>query len=149
VITELHPASADRQEARAFGLCWHPTPIKASWSCYEPVEIPEQAPRAAQAPATAPDSTLREVEVTFREYDIAQELLRTGGTNTEIGKRLFLSEDTVKSHMKKLLLRTGASTRSELIVAVFRRRVKLIAKPRVGGVQYGMIAKKTIMEDAL
>lgn len=143
MITHVHPSSADRKEARKFGLCWHPTELMASWSCFkgpeetdfEPYEpapsIPVQQ-TAPEAPAAPPADAARVVQVTFREYDVANELVKTGGSNAEIGKALYLSEDTVKSHMKKLLLRTGQKTRAELIVAHYRGRIRLAARPMVG-----------------
>ena len=122
--------------------------MEASWSCFEGEAEPPKAPeRPIPAQQTVP-APARDVQVTFREFDVAQELFRTGGTNTQIAKVLYLSEDTVKSHMKKLLARTGNATRSELLVAHFRGRIRLIARPTVGGVQYGMINRKKTMEDA-
>lgn len=70
---------------------------------------------------------VRVVAVTRREFDVASALLRTGAGNAAIGRKLYLSEDTVKTHMKSLLQRTGATTRTELIVAVFRGRIQLVA----------------------
>jgi len=76
----------------------------------------------------------REVPVTLREFDVANELLRDGADNQTIAKRLYVTEDTVKSHLKKLLARTGAKTRGELVVAVFRGRVRLVPMAQAGGV---------------
>jgi DNA-binding CsgD family transcriptional regulator len=72
------------------------------------------------------EGVVREVPVTRQEFRVAQALLFNGATNAAIGKKLFLSEDTVKSHMKKLLARTGAATRTELMAAVFRGHLRLI-----------------------
>lgn len=78
----------------------------------------------------------REVQVTMREFDVANELLRDGADNATIAKRLHLTEDTVKSHAKKLFARTGARTRTELTVAVFRGRVRLVPVTTAGGVYW-------------
>lgn len=68
---------------------------------------------------------VRVVPVTLREYDVASEILKTGASNRAIGRKLYLSEDTIKSHVKKLLQRTGAETRTEFVVAVYRDRIRL------------------------
>ena len=145
MITHVHPSSEDRTEARKFGLCWHPTTVEATWACFDGLSDAPAPVVVVPSQQTAPASGGREVQVTFREYDVAQELFRTGGTNTQIAKKLYLCEDTVKSHMKKLLLRTGFATRTELIVAHFRGRLNLVAKPMVGS----RPPRKPILEDAL
>jgi DNA-binding NarL/FixJ family response regulator len=150
VITQLHPSSEDRAEARKYGLCWHPTSVRASWACFEPEESAPEPPKPLPVPIPGQQTTdPREIQVTFREYDVAQELFKTGATNTQIADRLYISEDTVKTHMKRLLARTGSGTRSELIVAHYRGRIRLSARPYVGGIQYGMINGQNPMEDAL
>lgn len=132
--------------------------MKVSWACYEPEKAPErpkspEPPRAPEPPIPVQQSVptpAREVQVTFREHDVAHELFKTGGTNTQIARHLCLSEDTVKTHMKRLLARTGEATRSELIVAHYQGRLRLVARATVGGVQYGMIKRRAkTMEDAL
>jgi len=151
VITQLHPCSSDRAEARTYGLCWHPTVWESTWACYEPPTEPPKPPRqpvrTEVAPLPIPAEAAREVAVTFREHDVAHELFKTGGTNMQIARQLCVSEDTVKTHMKRLLERTGSATRSELLVAHFRGRIRLIAKSQVG--ESGMIKGRKAKEDAL
>jgi DNA-binding CsgD family transcriptional regulator len=55
-------------------------------------------------------------EVTFtpREKDILQAIAE-GKTNKEISESLRISFETVKSHVRNLLAKTGASSRTELI----------------------------------
>lgn len=68
---------------------------------------------------------LRIARVTPREYAVACELLADGAGNSEIGDRLGISEDTVKSHIKGLLWRTGCVTRTEVAVKVMRGIIQL------------------------
>lgn len=49
-----------------------------------------------------------------REHEVLQQLTK-GATNTEIAKNLFIAEDTVKSHVKRLLRKLGASTRGQAV----------------------------------
>lgn len=47
-----------------------------------------------------------------REQQVADELVRDGASNRTIGRRLGISEDTVKSHVKAILRKTGAANRT-------------------------------------
>lgn len=90
------------------------------------------------------DDEVREVRVTRREYDVATELLRNGAANRDIGKKLSMSEDTVKTHMKNILRRTGAHTRTDLVVAVFRGRVRLIPVEIAASVFWGATSQPVV-----
>lgn len=54
---------------------------------------------------------------TERELDILRELVK-GKTNIEIADELFITSQTVKTHIQHLLTKTGFSTRTELAVRV-------------------------------
>jgi DNA-binding NarL/FixJ family response regulator len=43
--------------------------------------------------------------------------------NREIGERLFLSEETVKSHVRHLLAKLQARSRAHAVAVVFRRGI--------------------------
>lgn len=90
------------------------------------------------------EDVVREVPVTRREYDVARELLRDGGTNVQIARKLYLSEDTVKTHVKSLFRRTGAATRTELIVAVFRGRLRMIPADVAASVMYSASTERVM-----
>jgi DNA-binding NarL/FixJ family response regulator len=71
---------------------------------------PEEAPLVKLGDALSSDFTDREIEI-LRE-------LITGDTNQEIADRLPLSLFTVKDYIKKLLLKTGLHSRTELAVKI-------------------------------
>jgi DNA-binding CsgD family transcriptional regulator len=49
-----------------------------------------------------------------REVEVVA-LVAQGLSNKEIGSRLYLSEHTIKDHVKNILRKTGAASRSEII----------------------------------
>jgi DNA-binding NarL/FixJ family response regulator len=74
---------------------------------------------AAIIPFSAPLKEL-EQEPTPREIEVLQ-LICDGLVNREIGKRLFLSEETVKSHVRHLLAKLQARSRAHAVAVGFRR----------------------------
>ena len=61
-----------------------------------------------------------EQEPTAREVEVLQ-LISDGLVNREIGNRLFLSEETVKSHVRHLLAKLQARSRAHAVAVGFRR----------------------------
>lgn len=61
----------------------------------------------------------RETELTEREIEIVQ-CVAEGLTNAEIGKRLFLSEETIKSHLRHVTMKTEAKSRAQAVAICFR-----------------------------
>jgi DNA-binding CsgD family transcriptional regulator len=61
-----------------------------------------------------------EQEPTMREIEVLQ-LVAQGLINREIGERLFISEETVKSHVRHLLAKLQARSRSHGVAVGFRR----------------------------
>jgi DNA-binding NarL/FixJ family response regulator len=61
-----------------------------------------------------------EQEPTMREIEVLQ-LISDGLVNREIGVRLFLSEETVKSHVRHLLAKLQARSRAHAVAVGFRR----------------------------
>jgi DNA-binding NarL/FixJ family response regulator len=57
---------------------------------------------------------------TARENEVLQ-LISDGLANREIGERLFLSEETVKSHVRHLLAKLQARSRAHAVAVGFRR----------------------------
>ena len=70
-------------------------------------------------PLTQPLREL-EQEPTMREIEVLQ-LISEGLVNREIGQRLFLSEETVKSHVRHLLAKLQARSRAHAVAVGFRR----------------------------
>jgi DNA-binding NarL/FixJ family response regulator len=62
----------------------------------------------------------REQLPTAREIQVLQ-LIAEGLVNREIGQQLFLSEETVKSHVRHLLAKLQARSRAHAVAAGFRR----------------------------
>jgi DNA-binding NarL/FixJ family response regulator len=60
-----------------------------------------------------------EFGLTARESEVAA-LLSRGMTNREIASALWISENTVKTHLKAIFQKTMASSRSEAIVRITR-----------------------------
>lgn len=63
-----------------------------------------------------------EQEPTNREIEVLQ-LISDGLVNREIGVRLFLSEETVKSHVRHLLAKLQARSRAHAVAVGFRRGI--------------------------
>jgi DNA-binding NarL/FixJ family response regulator len=69
--------------------------------------------------ATTPPREL-EQQPTAREIEVLQ-LVADGLVNREIGKTLFLSEETVKSHVRHILAKLQARSRAHAVAVGFRR----------------------------
>jgi two-component system, NarL family, nitrate/nitrite response regulator NarL len=73
-------------------------------------------------PATAamrPGATL---ELTRRERQVLQ-LVADGLANREVGDVLYVTEDTVKSHIRNILAKLGASSRANAVAIGIRARL--------------------------
>lgn len=57
---------------------------------------------------------MKEIKLTTREYEIYQ-LILLGKSNKSIGDELFISINTVKSHVAKILKKRAVNNRIELI----------------------------------
>ena len=50
-------------------------------------------------------------------------LLADGLSNEEIGKRLFISAETVRSHLRKAMDKLGAETRTQAVALALREHL--------------------------
>jgi DNA-binding CsgD family transcriptional regulator len=68
----------------------------------------------AEAAPRAPRVSSRGSELSARECDVLDAMSR-GATNAEIAAGLFISEETVKSHVKRILRKLRASNRAQAV----------------------------------
>jgi DNA-binding NarL/FixJ family response regulator len=81
---------------------------------------------------SAPAGARSLAELTPREREVL-ELMAYGATNTEIAGRLFVSEATVKTHVGRVLAKTGSRDRVQAVVLAYRT---------------GMVAPADLLRDA-
>jgi DNA-binding NarL/FixJ family response regulator len=81
---------------------------------------------AAVAELAEPAPTAERAGLTKRERDVL-ELIADGFTDSEIGSELRLSEFTIKSHVKRLLVKLSARNRAHAVALAVRR--DLLALP--------------------
>jgi DNA-binding NarL/FixJ family response regulator len=83
------------------------------------------APLAGVAPTTV-RSTVREatpqVALSMREMQVLTGMSQ-GKSNAQIGRELYLSEDTIKTHARRLFRKLGAKDRAEAVATGFRRGI--------------------------
>ncbi|MFK8163158.1 MAG: response regulator transcription factor [Lewinella sp.] len=73
--------------------------------------------------ADADPGQLKALAITAREQEVLS-LVAEGLSNREIGKRLFLSESTVKTHVSNLLTKLEAKRRTQAVERA--RRLKIL-----------------------
>jgi DNA-binding NarL/FixJ family response regulator len=83
------------------------------------------APLAGAAPTTV-RSTVRDatpvVALSMREMQVLTGMSQ-GKSNAQIGRELYLSEDTIKTHARRLFRKLGAKDRAEAVATGFRRGI--------------------------
>ena len=78
-------------------------------------EPPPVLPESAPASAFAPDEArIARLGITPRELEILA-LIASGLSNREIAERLFVSENTVKTHASRLFDKLGARRRTQAV----------------------------------
>lgn len=82
--------------------------------------------------------TVREMQVLY--------LLALGYTNDAIGKVLYLSEDTVKTHVRRSFTKIKAHNRPHAVTVLFQRGILRIERP--SGRLVSMIANDEMPEVA-
>jgi LuxR family transcriptional regulator, regulator of acetate metabolism len=83
--------------------------------------------------ATAPWQSRSEVvsDLTRREYEVLQ-LMTKGATNREIATTIFLAEETVKSHVKRILQKFGVANRGQAVATY----LDSLGRRSVAGAEY-------------
>ncbi|MFD6610767.1 response regulator transcription factor [Micromonospora chalcea] len=93
-------------------------PVQRGEDAEDPAADAAEAPRpgagqrAARTPRGAVGLTERELQVLLG--------MAEGKSNAEIGRELFVSEDTVKTHARRLFRKLGARDRAHAVAAGFR-----------------------------
>jgi DNA-binding NarL/FixJ family response regulator len=64
----------------------------------------------------------KRAELSHREMEVLQ-LLTKGRSNKEIGSALFITEDTVKAHLKTLFVKLGVQDRTEAAITAIRQGI--------------------------
>jgi DNA-binding CsgD family transcriptional regulator len=80
----------------------------------KPVTIIKEVPVQTAEPFVADERRVIELGITARELEILG-LIATGLSNREIAGRLFISENTVKTHSKRLFDKLGAKRRTQAV----------------------------------
>ncbi|MBC7791233.1 MAG: response regulator transcription factor [Anaerolineae bacterium] len=73
-----------------------------------------EVPVPASLPFARNDETLRSLGITPRELEILEQIA-AGLSNREIGEKLFVSENTVKTHSSRLFDKLGAKRRTQAV----------------------------------
>ena len=61
-------------------------------------------------------------DLTAREIEVLR-LVAEGSRNQDVAKMLFISEETVKAHLKHILLKLGATDRTQAVTIAVRRGI--------------------------
>ncbi len=110
---------------------WRPLNDWANAVGIEIVEVPSgpsQAPRFGMTPRSLHNLDQRATDpvaaagLTARELQVLLGMSR-GQSNGTIGRELFLSEDTVKTHARRLFRKLKVGDRAEAVAAGFRRGI--------------------------
>lgn len=71
------------------------------------------------------ECTFKEQKIfTRREREILQEV-KQGRNNREISQKMHISLETVKTHIRNILAKTGASSRTELLVKIVQKGIRI------------------------
>jgi NarL family two-component system response regulator LiaR len=76
--------------------------------------VVREVPVPVVGPFTRNEAKVEELGITPREMEIL-EAMAAGFSNKEIGERLFVSENTVKTHAARLFMKLSASRRTQAV----------------------------------
>ena len=79
-----------------------------------PVEVTVEVPVPTREPFELDQSQLQKLGITTRELEILQ-LIAGGMSTREIAEKLFVSENTVKTHSSRLLDKLNAKRRTQAV----------------------------------
>ena len=119
--------------------CPDPTKLAAFWSAvlglpvtYESPDFTERdravlrllGPHLRQAYQDAELRRRARPELTARQWDLLR-LVATGHTNIQIGRRLGISEGTVRKHLENIYGRLGVSSRTAAVTRAFPEQLAI------------------------
>lgn len=78
------------------------------------IPVPLQGPSPATGPFVPDEGKRAELNITPREFEIL-ELIAQGLSNREIAGKLFVSENTVKTHSSRVFDKLGAKRRTQAV----------------------------------
>lgn len=81
--------------------------------------LSDVAGRRPLEPGATPTASGTQPTLTERELQVLTGMSR-GRSNAEIGRELYLSEDTVKTHARRLFRKMGAADRAQAVAVGFR-----------------------------
>ena len=79
-----------------------------------PVEVPIEGPVRVAEPFSINDASIARLGITPRELEILQ-AIAAGMSNREIAEKLFVSENTVKTHSSRLFDKLQAKRRTQAV----------------------------------
>ncbi|MDG4763752.1 response regulator transcription factor [Solwaraspora sp. WMMD406] len=119
--TQTAPVAESDGAAPAAGAA--ATPPAAGPAAAEPAggAVQSGGPVSVGGPVLSggPTSALRRIGLTERELQVLRGMAE-GRSNGEIGRELFVSEDTVKTHARRLFRKLGARDRAHAVATGFR-----------------------------
>lgn len=96
--------------------------VHSGYAVIAPSTVHELFQHAARTlPAAAPDLSVLQ-ELSSREQDVFL-LAAKALSNTEIAQSLFVSEATVKSHLRAVLTKLGLQSRIQLVAFAYQHRI--------------------------
>lgn len=90
--------------------------------------FPEALRRLVRQQSLPGGSTSQHVKLTARETEVLRALAR-GLTNAEIGAELFLSTETVKTHVGSILAKLGARDRTQAVIYAYESGLIAVGAP--------------------
>ena len=87
---------------------------------YNRIYIP--VPQPAPSPEERLTAFIQKYEISSHESDVLK-LIAAGASNGEISAQLFISENTVKFHVRNILKKAGCANRAELLTALNHMQV--------------------------
>jgi DNA-binding CsgD family transcriptional regulator len=85
-------------------------------------EVTVEVPVASSGPFVADTARIETLGITPRELEVLQ-LIAEGLSNKEMAERLFVSENTVKTHASRVFYKLGANRRTQAVQFAKSQRI--------------------------